>query len=555
MAAIAELTPDRVVEGVYAVARKQRLTTRSGAPYLALELVDPSGRIEGRVWQDVELLDGRFDEGDAVRVLGRVERFRDRLQLDVRTLEAAPETNRRRAHARDAPGRRGAGRLPRLPRRRDRAPGARGRSSNGRSTRRFESGSGRCRPTIDGHHSYAGGLLEHTVGVATICRETAQLHPRLRGDLLLAAALLHDVGRTLELGRAPTFRPTTEGALLGHVHLGLRLVEERAGGARSDGRAELLHAIASHHEVRAARTAEAAVLYHANQLDAVAATRPVDRRVTAIALALAASVSWGVGDFLGGVASRRLATLTVLAVSEVAGLVLLGVLVAAGGDEPLGAGATAAARRGGGRRGRRPRRAVPGHGRGRDRRRRAGVDARRGDPARRTASRSGERPGALQLVGAVAILAGVALVSREPGPAGARVAAGVGFALLAAAGFGLYFVFIDAASEASAPWAVFVARAVASAARGDARPLPRRPARPGAALPWLVAIGAFDATANGLLAAALNRGYTSIVAVVASLYPVVTVLLATTVLRERVAPLRAVGIGAALVGVACVSVG
>ena len=90
---IAELAEDRVVEGVFAVARKQQLRTRSGNPYLALELVDPSGRIEARVWSDVELLEGRFDEGDAVRVLGRVERFRDRLQLDVRTVERAAGTD------------------------------------------------------------------------------------------------------------------------------------------------------------------------------------------------------------------------------------------------------------------------------------------------------------------------------------------------------------------------------------------------------------------------------------------------------------------------------
>src|SRR5215210_423620 len=82
-----------MVEGVYAVARKTRLRTRGGAPYLALELVDASGRIEGRVWQDVELLDGRFGEGDAVRVLGRVERFRERLQLEVRSLEPAPDAD------------------------------------------------------------------------------------------------------------------------------------------------------------------------------------------------------------------------------------------------------------------------------------------------------------------------------------------------------------------------------------------------------------------------------------------------------------------------------
>ena len=93
MSVIAELAEERVVEGVYAVARKQRLRTKGGAPYLALELVDPSGRIDARVWHDVELLDARFAEGDAVRVLGRVEKFRDRLQVDVRTLEAAPEAD------------------------------------------------------------------------------------------------------------------------------------------------------------------------------------------------------------------------------------------------------------------------------------------------------------------------------------------------------------------------------------------------------------------------------------------------------------------------------
>jgi 3'-5' exoribonuclease len=123
--------------------------------------------------------------------------------------------------------------------------------------------------TPDGHHSYSGGLLEHTVGVATLCRETAQLHPRLRPDLLIAAALVHDIGRTQELGPSPLFSPTEEGKLLGHVHLALRTLESLGAPA------ELLHAVACHHDVRAARTAEAAVLYHANQLDAVAATRPV----------------------------------------------------------------------------------------------------------------------------------------------------------------------------------------------------------------------------------------------------------------------------------------
>jgi 3'-5' exoribonuclease len=130
--------------------------------------------------------------------------------------------------------------------------------------------------TTDSHHSYSGGLLEHTVSVAALCRETAQLHPRLRGDLLVGAALLHDVGRTRELDRGPLFLPTAEGRLLGHVHLGLTMIEHHAAQLEPAVRAELLHAVASHHDARSARTAEAAVLYHANQLDAAAATRPVE---------------------------------------------------------------------------------------------------------------------------------------------------------------------------------------------------------------------------------------------------------------------------------------
>lgn len=271
---IAELAEDRVAEGVYAVARKQRLRTRSGSPYLALELVDPTGKIEARVWNDVELLDKRFGEGDAVRVLGRVERFRDRLQLEVRSLEPAEDDPAELVPAarRDVEELDGffeflAAEIAHL--------GLRAVVSRFVSDADFRSRLRALPATPDSHHSWSGGLLEHTVAVASLCREAAQLHPRLRTDILLAAALLHDAGRTRELDRGPLFLPTAEGKLLGHVHLGLRLIEERAGGLEPEVRAELLHAVAAHHDARAARTAEASVLYHANQLDAAAAMRPV----------------------------------------------------------------------------------------------------------------------------------------------------------------------------------------------------------------------------------------------------------------------------------------
>jgi 3'-5' exoribonuclease len=261
---------------VYAVTKKERRRTRAGSSFLSLELADASGRIEARVWNDVELLDRRFDTGDAVRVLGRVERFGGRLQVQVRALEAAADADPESL-------------TPALRRDADELDGffefLASEISHAGLTRVLDAfvADAAMRKALrtlpaagaDAHHGYAGGLLEHTVGVATLCRETAQLHPRLRADLLLAAALLHDVGRARELRPGPTFSQTEEGRLLGHVHLGLRMIEERAEGLEPEVLAELLHAVAGHHDRQAARTAEAAVLYHANQLDAQAATRPV----------------------------------------------------------------------------------------------------------------------------------------------------------------------------------------------------------------------------------------------------------------------------------------
>ena len=181
----------------------------ASAPYLALELVDPTGRIEGRIWNDVELLDGRFAEGDAVRVLGRVERFDDRLQLEIRSVEAAEADP--------------AGLSPRLRRDADELdgflefladeiahPGLAAVVTGFLADPALRQAL-RELPAAETHHAYAGGLLQHTVGVATLVRETVQLHQRLRSDLVLAA-LLHDVGRIRELGRGRlSGRPTRAG--------------------------------------------------------------------------------------------------------------------------------------------------------------------------------------------------------------------------------------------------------------------------------------------------------------------------------------------------------
>ena len=275
----------------------------------------------------------------------------------------------------------------------------------------------------------------------------------------------------------------------------------------------------------------------------------------AVALALGASLCWGVGDFLGGVSSRRLPTFTVLVLSQVAGLAAVGVLVAAAADGPPGATALGFAAGAG----------VGGL---------VGLAALyRGMAVGAIAivapisSASavvpfavglarGERPSALQLAGIGVVLAGVALTSHERGPTGPRLAAGVGLAVLAALGFGLYFVFIDEAADASQLWAVLVARAAASAVALAVVALRSGSFSFGVRdIPVLALIGLFDVGANVLLAAALTRGLVSVVPVLSSLYPVTTVLLARAVLGERVERAQQGGIVLAFGGVGMISGG
>jgi drug/metabolite transporter (DMT)-like permease len=273
--------------------------------------------------------------------------------------------------------------------------------------------------------------------------------------------------------------------------------------------------------------------------------------MSAIALALGASVLWGVGDFLGGVTSRRLATLTVLAYSQVAGL--LGILVAAlfFGEEFLSVvGFVAAVLAGVG--------GLIGLGalyRG------MAVGA-IGVVAPISASAAvipvtvgllrGERPSALQLVGIAVALVGVFFVSREPGQTG-RLAAGVPLALVAAVGFGSYFLFIDRASSDDAFWAVVVARSTSSFIGVTAAAWRSALGAPVRLLPTLVLIGLFDVGANVLLALALNEGFVSLVSVLSSLYPVVTIVLAVLVLHERPGRVQIAGGATALAGVALIS--
>jgi 3'-5' exoribonuclease len=255
------------VSGVFACTRKDRLIARTGTAYLALELRDRTGAIPARVFRDADLHAGRFDQGDLVRIAGRVERFRDELQLDVRAIARADDADPAAflpVAYRDLDELDGflehiAGEI--------RDPGFKALIDDLLKDTALRAALRRTPCTRNGHHAYLGGLLEHTVAVATLALETCTLHPRLDQDVLLTAAIVHDLGKTREFALGADIALTDEGRLLGHVELGLRMLDERAGALDEPRRLALAHCVLTHHGDRRPATPEALALQRINALD------------------------------------------------------------------------------------------------------------------------------------------------------------------------------------------------------------------------------------------------------------------------------------------------
>jgi 3'-5' exoribonuclease len=261
------------VDAVFACSRKDRLTARSGLPYLALELRDRTGAIQARAFRDADVLAGRFERGDLVRVRGRVERFRDALQVDVRAIaraEAADPAAFLPVAYRDVDELDGF--LEHLAREvHDPEYRALLEALLADDALRTEWRRAPC--TRGGHHAYLGGLLEHTVAVGTLALEACQLHPRLNSDLLICAALVHDLGKTREFAYGAEIALTDAGRLVGHVVLGQQIVDAHAAGMSEARRLALAHCILCHHGPESAPgrrfgSPEALALYRLNALDA-----------------------------------------------------------------------------------------------------------------------------------------------------------------------------------------------------------------------------------------------------------------------------------------------
>lgn len=273
-----------------------------------------------------------------------------------------------------------------------------------------------------------------------------------------------------------------------------------------------------------------------------------------IVLALGASLTWGFADFFGPLKGRTFGALRVLVYVQLGGLLVISIIVGIRGRGPEDAAALLA---------------IPAAISGT-----LGLYAYYRGMAVGAMSIvapiagvsaivpvvfgivTGDRPSAWQLLGIACALGGVFLASREPGRAGSRLAAGVGLALLAALGFGGYFPPMHAAGDADFWWAALIFRVTSTSVILLAVAVTRPSlAIPPLQVPVLALIGTGDMLGNLLFAAASTSGLVSVTSVLASLYPIVTVVLARIVLKERVARSQEAGVGLTLAGVALISAG
>jgi 3'-5' exoribonuclease len=276
---VGDIRPNQEVASAFAVAEKQLRQAKNGKPFLTLKLVDKSGQIAGRMWDRAEEWAASISSRSVVFVRGRSEVFRDEMQLQIHDVSplSADEIDRTDF-------------LPTSPKNvEDLFQKLRALTtsiskgplrkltkqilSDAPLVERFKTA-----PAAKSvHHAYLGGLLEHTVAVAEQVSHITTFYPDLNRDVLLVGAILHDIGKVDEFIYDLTIDYSDAGRLLGHLVLGVQILDAKIRSLRGFPREEailLSHLILSHHgevemgAVRLPMTREALVLHFADDLDA-----------------------------------------------------------------------------------------------------------------------------------------------------------------------------------------------------------------------------------------------------------------------------------------------
>jgi len=252
---------------------------RSGEQFLRLQLADVSGTIKAVVWENGAAMAGKFRAGDVVRVRGDVGEYKG-LQLVVYALETLDRGEVDRRLFQRAALRSRDEMLAELADVRAAVldPYLAALLGEFFGDEKFLTRYALAPAAKNIHHNYSGGLLEHSLEVAVLCRRLTSLYPQLEASLLYCGALLHDVGKIMEYDAdSLNFELTTPGKLLGHIAIGKEMVDERikkVPGFPENLRLELAHILLSHHGQKewgspeVPKTFEAFALFHADLVSA-----------------------------------------------------------------------------------------------------------------------------------------------------------------------------------------------------------------------------------------------------------------------------------------------
>ena len=275
---VSEIQDRSQVDSVFLVKEKISALARNGKPYLTLHLMDKSGEIEGRVWENVESIGPLFEKDNFVRLKAKATVYLGKMQLIISDLACVADCKVALEDFLPEGERDGAEMLAEL--------SALVESCSDNYLRRlllsFVEDPAflelyRTAPAAKGmHHVYLGGLLEHSLSVARLVDQIMPLYPQLQRDLLIAGALLHDVGKVREMTYLRSFDYTDEGKLLGHISIGVEMIHEKIvqlEGFPVELAMLLKHMILAHHgqyefgSPKRPKTIEATVLNYLDDLD------------------------------------------------------------------------------------------------------------------------------------------------------------------------------------------------------------------------------------------------------------------------------------------------
>jgi 3'-5' exoribonuclease len=266
------------VDSIFLVKEKITAVARNGKPYLTLHLMDKTGDVEGRVWEDVDTIGALFEKDDFIRVRAKATVYLGKMQLIVSELSRVSDDQVRIADFLPEGDRDGLEMLAELSSLVESCADANLRSLlhlffNDAAFLELY----RTAPAAKGmHHVYLGGLLEHSLAVARLVEQIMPLYPELNRDLLLTGALLHDVGKVREMTYLRSFDYTDEGKLVGHITIGVEMLHEKITaieGFPVELALLLKHMILSHHgqyefgSPKRPKTVEATVLNYLDDLD------------------------------------------------------------------------------------------------------------------------------------------------------------------------------------------------------------------------------------------------------------------------------------------------